>query len=580
MDNNKFIGFTLIMLLILTYYTFFPPGQIDNNEYVDEADKTPTQVEEIDKINNIRIPPQEFINNKNEEIIILENDDLKIEFSTMGGKIQNVFLKKYLNKEDDYVNLYNGSNGNIFISVNGEENIDLNNINFEYQLRNNGDKKSVLFTSTSTKNKKISISYEIDNYGYLINSSLFFNEKFINYKNLDIVWENKLSYQESNLVNENNNTVLNYYDENENLNYSSYYSTIDEKIEVKDKILWISQNQQFFNSSIISDNGLYNSVLNSEILDDENFVRKFTISSNIPIINNSSNIKYFFGPNKISDLENIAKDFDKNLYLGYEWMGVRAFNKYLMIPIFNFLENITNSYGLIILLLVILIRLAVTPLTIKSHLSMAKMKVLNPEVVEIRKKHEGDMQKSQSELMNLYQKTGVSPLGGCLPILFQMPVLIGMFWLLPNMIELRGKSFLWANDLSNYDSILNLPFNIPFYGDHISLFTILMTVSTILINKANSQMQTMEGPMKTLQYVLPIMFLFIFNNFSSGLTYYYFLSNVASYAQINIFKRFVDEEKIRKEIELNKKRSQNTKKSSFQIRLDEAMKARQKNNKK
>ena len=261
-------------------------------------------------------------------------------------------------------------------------------------------------------------------------------------------------------------------------------------------------------------------------------------------------------------------------------MGVRAFNNYLLIPIFNFLENITNSYGLIILLLVILIRLAVTPLTIKSHLSMAKMKVLNPEVVEIRKKHEGDMQKSQSELMNLYQKTGVSPLGGCLPILFQMPVLIGMVWLLPNMIELRGKSFLWANDLSNYDSILNLPFNIPFYGDHVSLFTILMTVSTILINKANSQMQTMEGPMKTLQYVLPIMFLFIFNNFSSGLTYYYFLSNIASYAQINIFKRFVDEEKIRKEIELNKKRRQNTKKSSFQIRLDEAMKARQKNNKK
>ena len=155
-----------------------------------------------------------------------------------------------------------------------------------------------------------------------------------------------------------------------------------------------------------------------------------------------------------------------------------------------------------------------------------------------------------------------------------------MFWLLPNMIELRGKSFLWATDLSTYDSILNLPFNIPFYGAHISLFTILMTVSTILINKANSQMQTMEGPMKTLQYILPLMFLFIFNNFSSGLTYYYFLSNIASYAQINIFKRFVDEEKIKKEIELNKKRSQNTKKSSFQIRLDEAMKARQKNNKK
>ena len=230
--------------------------------------------------------------------------------------------------------------------------------------------------------------------------------------------------------------------------------------------------------------------------------------------------------------------------------------------------------------MVFLIRIVVTPLTFKSHLSMAKMKVLNPEIQSIRNKHEGDMQKSQSEIMELYQKTGVSPLGGCLPILFQLPILVSVFYFLPNAIELRGKSFLWATDLSNYDSILSLPFNIPFYGDHISLFTILMTVSTILINKANSQMQTMEGPMKTIQYILPIMFLFIFNNFSSGLTYYYFLSNVASYAQIFIFKRFVDEEKIKKEIEFNRKKSVNSKKSSFQLRIEEAMKARQNTNKK
>ena len=230
--------------------------------------------------------------------------------------------------------------------------------------------------------------------------------------------------------------------------------------------------------------------------------------------------------------------------------------------------------------MVFLIRIVVTPLTFKSHLSMAKMKVLNPEIQSIRNKHEGDMQKSQSEIMELYQKTGVSPLGGCLPILFQLPILVSVFYFLPNAIELRGKSFLWATDLSNYDSILSLPFNIPFYGDHISLFTILMTVSTILINKANSQMQTMEGPMKTIQYILPIMFLFIFNNFSSGLTYYYFLSNVASYAQIFVFKRFVDDEKIKKEIEFNRKKSVNSKKSSFQLRIEEAMKAKQNRNKK
>jgi YidC/Oxa1 family membrane protein insertase len=179
--------------------------------------------------------------------------------------------------------------------------------------------------------------------------------------------------------------------------------------------------------------------------------------------------------------------------------------------------------------------------------------------------------------MELYQKTGVSPLGGCLPLLFQLPILVSIFYFIPNSIELRGKSFLWANDLSSYDSILNLPFSIPFYGDHVSLFTLLMTVSTLLINKANSQMQTIEGPMKTIQYIFPFMFLFIFNNFSSGLTYYYFLSNVASYAQIIIFKRFINEEKIKHEININRKKTLNKKKSNFQIRLEEAMKAKQKN---
>ena len=209
-------------------------------------------------------------------------------------------------------------------------------------------------------------------------------------------------------------------------------------------------------------------------------------------------------------------------------------------------------------------------------MSMAKLKVLNPEIKKIKEKHDGDMQKSQAEIMKLYQKTGVSPLGGCLPLLFQLPILVSIFYFIPNSIELRGKSFLWASDLSSYDSILNLPFSIPFYGDHVSLFTLLMTVSTLLINKANSQMQTMEGPMKTIQYIFPFMFLFIFNNFSSGLTYYYFLSNVASYAQIIIFKKFVDEEKIKHEININRKKTLNKKKSNFQIRLQEAMKANQK----
>tara|TARA_B100000700_G_scaffold38540_1_gene38466 strand:- start:2768 stop:3406 length:639 start_codon:yes stop_codon:yes gene_type:complete len=208
---------------------------------------------------------------------------------------------------------------------------------------------------------------------------------------------------------------------------------------------------------------------------------------------------------------------------------------------------------------------------------MAKMKILTPEINKIREKYPGDMQKSQVEIMELYQKTGVNPLGGCLPILFQLPILISVFYFLPNSVELRNKSFLWAEDLSSYDSILDLPFSIPLYGDHVSLFTLLMTVSTLLINMANTQMQTMQGPMKVMQYVLPFMFLFIFNSFSSGLTYYYFLSNIISYGQIYLFKTLVNEEKLKNEIDFNRKQNLNKNKSKFKLRFEEAMKANQKN---
>ncbi len=268
-------------------------------------------------------------------------------------------------------------------------------------------------------------------------------------------------------------------------------------------------------------------------------------------------------------------NFDRNVYLG--WWGVNSFNKYIIVPIFNFLEKSISNYGLIIFIMVILIRIIITPFTYKSHISMAKMKILTPEINKIREKYPGDMQKSQVEIMELYQKTGVNPLGGCLPILFQLPILISVFYFLPNSVELRNKSFLWAEDLSSYDSILDLPFSIPLYGDHVSLFTLLMTVSTLLINMANTQMQTMQGPMKVMQYVLPFMFLFIFNSFSSGLTYYYFLSNIISYGQIYLFKTLVNEEKLKNEIDFNRKQNLNKNKSKFKLRFEEAMKANQKN---
>ena len=193
----------------------------------------------------------------------------------------------------------------------------------------------------------------------------------------------------------------------------------------------------------------------------------------------------------------------------------------------------------------------------------------------LREKHDGDMQKAQPDQLELYRKVGINPLSGCIPVLLQFPILVSLFYFIPSAIELRLESFLWADDLSSYDSILNLPFNIPFYGDHVSLFTLLMAGSTILYTMANSQMTTIQGPMKTMQYLMPIMFLFFFNSYPSGLSYYYFITNLVSFGQIALFRKFINEDKIKLIMEENKKLNVNKKKSKFQLRLEEAMKANQ-----
>lgn len=248
-------------------------------------------------------------------------------------------------------------------------------------------------------------------------------------------------------------------------------------------------------------------------------------------------------------------------------------NRFAVIPVFNFLNSFNINYGIIILLLTILIKVVLLPLTYKSYISTAKMKVLQPEMSELQAKFKADPMKLQQETMALYRKAGVSPLGGCLPMVLQMPILIAMFRFFPASIELRQEGFLWAKDLSTYDSILDLPFNIPFYGDHVSLFTILMTVSTLIYTRMNMQMTAATNPsMKYVMYLMPIMFLGIFNNYSSGLSYYYFLANMITFGQQYLFKSFVDEKAIHAKIQENKKKP--VKKSKFQERLEKMAKER------
>jgi YidC/Oxa1 family membrane protein insertase len=248
----------------------------------------------------------------------------------------------------------------------------------------------------------------------------------------------------------------------------------------------------------------------------------------------------------------------------------------MIIPIFNWLGSFINSYGLIILLMTLIIKSGLLPLTFKSYMSSARMRVLKPQIDEINQKipKEKAMERQQA-VMALYKKVGVSPMGGCFPMLLQMPILIAMFRFFPTSIELRQQSFLWATDLSTYDSILDLPFVIPFYGDHVSLFTLLMTVTTIFSMKiSNTQMDNSAMPgMKTMMYMMPVMFLFFLNSFSAGLTYYYFVSNVITIAQNEIFKRSIDESKILAKLQANSAKPK--KKSKFQERLEKMQKQQQ-----
>jgi YidC/Oxa1 family membrane protein insertase len=282
---------------------------------------------------------------------------------------------------------------------------------------------------------------------------------------------------------------------------------------------------------------------------------------------------FYFGPNDYQTIGHVAEDFAQNVYLG--WPPVYWINKFVIFPVFHFLTKGITNYGLIIVILCILLRIVLLPLSYRSYLSMAKMKVLKPELDEIKEKFSDDTSKVQQEQLKLYQQAGVNPISGCIPILLQMPILFAMFYLFPNSIELRQQSFLWAEDLSTYDSILNLPFTIPFYGSHVSLFTILMTASTLIYTWQNNQLSSVQGPMKSMSYIMPVVFMFVLNTFPSGLSFYYTMSTLLTFGQQAIIKRFVDEGKIKRIMDEHRRTmaAGGGKKSKFMSRLEDAMKA-------
>ena len=348
-----------------------------------------------------------------------------------------------------------------------------------------------------------------------------------------------------------------------------------DKEDTKTEIEWLAYKQQFFSSILQPDFTLPQATLSTVTLEDSTHTKRMV--ARMPLEQKAEySFTYSFVPNQFNTLKAYDKDFDEMIPLGWGIFG--WVNRWMVIPVFDFFDRLGWNYGIIILVMAIGIKVVLLPFQYRSYYSMAKMRVLKPELDEINEKHSDNMKKQQAQ-MELYRKAGVNPLGGCLPMLFQLPFLIALFRFFPASFELRGQGFLWADDLSSYDSIMTLPFSIPFYGDHVSLFTILMATSLFFYTRINQQMTPQSGnsqmqqQMKIIQYIMPFMMLFWFNSYSSGLSYYYFLANVISFGQQFAIRSFIDEDAIHAKLQENKKKEKP--KSAFSKRLEQIMKEQQ-----
>ncbi len=523
--------------------------------------------------------------NGQEQFHVIENELVKVMLSNKGGSIHSVELKQYKNFEKKPLILFDGdsahyslnffaqnrtiSTRNLYFtpqatsfSVSGEEN---NSFTFRLSL----DSKRYIEYVYALQGNSYQVGFTVNMVG--MNEVVADNSGYIN---LD--WSMTPRQYEKDLATERKNSTTYYgFEDGDN----DHLSKSDDDSEVlKTKVKWVAFKQQFFTSAIIAKQGFEKpttlDVVNTvEPGYNKTFMAGLTLPWNGKAVE-QYDLKFYFGPNHFQTLKRMDLGMETLVPLGWGIFG--WVNRFLVIPVFNFLNGFNLNYGIIILILTLLVKILLLPLTYRAYLSSAKMRVLKPEIDEINTRLKGDSMKLQQEMMGLYKKAGVNPLGGCFPMLLQLPILIAMFNFFPASIELRQESFLWAHDLSTYDSILDLPFNIPFYGDHVSLFTLLMTVSTLIYTMVNSQMtQTgMNAQMKWMMYLMPVVFLGVFNNFAAGLSYYYFLSNVVSIGQQFLIKATVDEDAIHRKIQEHKKKPQSNKKSKFQTRLEEMAKKR------
>ena len=544
-----------------------------------------------------------------EKLYTIENDVLKMTLTTKGAFVKTVELKDYKTWDslplvgfDENTSKFNlsffASNRNIntidlFFTpylnnyqYDGDENIVVGEKPLVFSMRAYSDN----LTDVLNPNQYIEFTYTITKDEYMID----FDVKTVNMKNIiasntnfvTIDWYVDLLKQEKAVDRYNGSNV--YYkflsDDVESLSGDRGGEKDGEK-DLRANLKWLSFKQRFFSYSLIAKDNFNSAVvgLKTDVRSkNPRYLKTMYATIDVPFDafqdNNTMAMQYYFGPNSLKIMDKYDIGLDKQIPLGGKLVG--WINRYIVVNVFDWLGSYGWNYGIVILVLTIIIKLCLMPFAYKSYQSTAKMRVLKPEIDEINAKfpNEADNMKKQQAVMDLYKKAGASPTSGCLPMLLQLPILWAVFRFFPSSIELRQQPFLWADDLSTYDSILDLGFNIPFYGDHVSLFTLLMTVTTILYTYINNKQmaatnqQGMKG-MKVMMYLMPIMFLGLFNSYSAGLSYYYMLVNIITFIQMYLFRVFTDEDKLRKKIELAKQKP--VKKSRFQKRLEEMQKQQQ-----
>ncbi|MGI6323636.1 MAG: membrane protein insertase YidC [Bacteroidales bacterium] len=524
-----------------------------------------------------------------EDFITLENNLLELKISLKGGRVYSARLKEFVTHDSKPLILFSGDStvfGFNFFTADNKA-IQTNDLYFsplseERSISVADDPGIVVLRLNADSNKYIEYKYTLlpDRYNLLFDVSFHNMDEVLpaNQNSITLDWRMYIPQKEKGRTNEENYTSLKYKHYQDDVEGSKMRTKKEsETFEISTRLSWVAYVDQFFSAVIITDTYFLNGSLTSNLTpESKKYIRYFTSELGVPVTPGpdvSYQMRFYFGPNHLSTLKKEGHELEKIIYLGKNITG--WISRFIIIPVFNWLEKYIDSYGIIILILTILIKLVLFPLTFKSYQSQAKMRVLKPLVDELNKKYpkQEDAMKKQQATMDLYKRAGINPMGGCLPMLLQFPILFAMFRFFPVSIELRQEHFLWATDLSTYDSILDLPFTIPIYGSHVSLFTLLMTASSILTMKMSGSSAGQDQPgMKMMTYMMPVMFMLILNQWSSGLTYYYFLANILTWIQNMISKRFIDEDKVLAALEENKKKP--VKKSKWQQRLEEAARQR------